>query len=271
MKVLLPTTVCLVLGMLMLFNSSLEVKSGASEWQYFDGAKARIVQSHTTIRKYSQQSVFLALEIKLKKNWKTYWRIPGFSGLVPEFHLDETYNVRQIDVLWPAPLVEESSIGTDYVFKNEILIPIHLLPKNSLDAIYGDLQIVMGFCESICIPRKMSFKFLIARGNKDLTTKYIRAIKEAHKQSVQKVPYASVIKDIRTDSSKKKIYIKFHEDVKNSRHSVIIYRNAKFSLPQASNKKMDTLIYDFIAPLKGAELYVLGAGTYQMVDMYMQK
>ena len=93
-----------------------------------------------------------ALFIKMKKDWKTYWRYPGESGFAPEFKVLSSKNFKKLEISWPTPKVfyENGTIINGY--KNDLILPIFIL-KNKIEShMEFELELTMGFCKDICIP-----------------------------------------------------------------------------------------------------------------------
>ena len=109
----------------------------------------------------SKEATLYALFIKMKKNWKTYWKYPGDSGFSPEFKIIESNNLKKIAISWPTPKVffENGSVINGY--KKELILPIFFYKEKSSKKIDFKLNFLMGFCDDICIP----IKFIINSKN----------------------------------------------------------------------------------------------------------
>ncbi len=109
----------------------------------------------------SKEATLYALFIKMKKNWKTYWKYPGDSGFSPEFKIIESNNLKKIEISWPTPKVffENGSVINGY--KKELILPIFFYKEKSGKKIDFKLNFLMGFCDDICIP----IKFIINSKN----------------------------------------------------------------------------------------------------------
>ena len=109
----------------------------------------------------SKEATLYALFIKMKKNWKTYWKYPGDSGFSPEFKIIESNNLKKIEISWPTPKVffENGSVINGY--KKELILPLFFYKEKSSKKIDFKLNFLMGFCDDICIP----IKFIINSEN----------------------------------------------------------------------------------------------------------
>ena len=121
----------------------------------------------------SKEATLYALFIKMKKNWKTYWKYPGDSGFSPEFKIIESNNLKKIEISWPTPKVffENGSVINGY--KKELILPIFFYKEKSSKKIDFKLNFLMGFCDDICIPIKFIINSKNALITNDLKNKLI--------------------------------------------------------------------------------------------------
>ena len=94
----------------------------------------------------SKEATLYALFIKMKKNWKTYWKYPGDSGFSPEFKIIESNNLKKIEISWPTPKVffENGSVINGY--KKELILPIFFYKEKNNKKIDFKLDFIM--CDS---------------------------------------------------------------------------------------------------------------------------
>ena len=121
----------------------------------------------------SKEATLYALFIKMKKNWKTYWKYPGDSGFSPEFKIIESKNLKKIEISWPTPKVfyENGSVINGY--KKELILPIFFYKEKSSKKIDFKLNFLMGFCDDICIPIKFIINSKNALKTNELKNKLI--------------------------------------------------------------------------------------------------
>jgi DsbC/DsbD-like thiol-disulfide interchange protein len=92
------------------------------------------------------------VQIRLDPGWKTYWRMPGDSGIPPEFDWSGSRNLKSAQVLWPAPRRFEDAGGTGLGYADEVIFPILIEPENPGEPIALRLDLHYGTCETLCIP-----------------------------------------------------------------------------------------------------------------------
>jgi DsbC/DsbD-like thiol-disulfide interchange protein len=92
------------------------------------------------------------IEIKLAPGWHTYWRYPGDAGVPPRFDFAGSVNVKQVNVLWPAPRRyregELSTIG----YVDHLILPLRITPQDGGKPVTLRLKFDYAVCEKLCLP-----------------------------------------------------------------------------------------------------------------------
>src|SRR5688500_1089333 len=122
-KGLLRGTVATILAVI----GSAAAADDASRW---DGDARSAVRLVAGSRSAAAGYLRAGVEIRLRAGWHTYWRYPGDAGIPPQFDFAHSQNVKQVDVMWPAPqrLVEAGSTSIGYVVG--VLFPLRVLPQD---------------------------------------------------------------------------------------------------------------------------------------------
>ncbi len=135
-------------------NAGQSTNSSQSNWVDMGlDAKIRLISSN----KIDDNGFSLVgIEIKMPKNIKTYWRIPGETGIPLQLDFSSIAGVKSHKIFWPYPL-RETKYGTqDYVYYGSIIFPIMLeLDKNTKNI---KADIFLGICANICIPANISLE-----------------------------------------------------------------------------------------------------------------
>src|SRR3954464_12312062 len=64
--------------------------------------------------------------------WKTYWRIPGDSGVPPRFDFSKSDNVEAVTVMWPAPMkFDDGAGGHSLGYKQQVVLPLRIVAKST--------------------------------------------------------------------------------------------------------------------------------------------
>ena len=167
----------------------------------------------------SKEATLYALFIKMKKNWKTYWKYPGDSGFSPEFKIIESNNLKKIEISWPTPKVffENGSVINGY--KKELILPIFFYKEKSSKKIDFKLNFLMGFCDDICIPIKFIINSKIALKTNELKNKLVS-------ESLEKMPQdlsnsKNLIEcEVKKINKKMKLISKFDSNFFSNNHSI---------------------------------------------------
>lgn len=136
--------------------------AGSTPWQEIaPGTKARLISAGETIDGVGRAG----LEIDLPEGTKTYWRIPGETGVPMTFDFSASSGVSDAEVLWPYPRIETEGGFRDYVYRGSVVIPVEFSPHGG-DAVL-DAQVSLGICSEICIPVFARFTLPVPAGQDD--------------------------------------------------------------------------------------------------------
>ncbi|MBD3664437.1 protein-disulfide reductase DsbD domain-containing protein [Sulfitobacter aestuariivivens] len=99
-----------------------------------------------------------AIRIKLQPGWKTYWRSPGDAGIPPQFNWQGSSNLGDVRIIWPAPLVIPQNGMQTIGYKDVLVLPLAVAPRNQGQPVDLRLQLNIGVCEDICVPFDLSLQ-----------------------------------------------------------------------------------------------------------------
>ncbi|MGE3144822.1 MAG: protein-disulfide reductase DsbD domain-containing protein [Pseudorhodoplanes sp.] len=102
-------------------------------------------------------------EIKLAPGWKTYWRYPGDSGIPPQFDFAASENVKSATVLWPAPQRFTDADGSIIGYKNHVLFPLHVVPRDPSQPVTLRIALDYAICEKVCIPAHAKAEIVLGK------------------------------------------------------------------------------------------------------------
>lgn len=102
------------------------------------------------------------IEVRLGPGWKTYWRYPGDAGVPPRFDFAGSENIKTIAVLWPAPkrFREDGVILIGY--KDHVILPLRIEPRDQRKGVTVRLKLDYGICERLCIPAEAKAEFFLS-------------------------------------------------------------------------------------------------------------
>jgi DsbC/DsbD-like thiol-disulfide interchange protein len=123
----------------------------ATAW---DGDQRSAVRMLSGGRDSTQSDAALSagVEIKLAPGWKTYWRYPGDSGVPPRFDFSGSENLKTADVAWPAPHRFSDDDGNSIGYKDDVLLPLRIVPQDARRPVALRLRLDYAVCEKLCVP-----------------------------------------------------------------------------------------------------------------------
>jgi len=143
-------------------NSQAAMGSTASDWIATDYGQIRLVSGVTAVGE--RASIPMGVQIKLKPDWKTYWRSPGDSGIPPRFEWTGSQNLRSANVRWPAPR-RYTSFGLETIgYKDEVIFPIVLEVKKPGRSIIAAVVVDYAVCRDICVPLQARLNLNVPTG-----------------------------------------------------------------------------------------------------------
>jgi DsbC/DsbD-like thiol-disulfide interchange protein len=126
-----------------------------------------------------------ALELILEKGWKTYWRSPGETGLPPYISFSRSRNLKTIRIIWPSPVVfgpkEMWSVG----YKDRLILPLRITPKDRAAPVTLTLDAMVGICENICVPAEFTLSQELQAGVKKRHPRIVAALVNRPKSAAE--------------------------------------------------------------------------------------
>lgn len=98
------------------------------------------------------------LHLTLADGWKTYWRAPGDAGIPPIFTWNGSRNVSAVQVSWPTPVVFDQNGMRSIGYKNEVVLPVRVMPQSVGDEMRISGKVEIGICSDICVPQTLRFR-----------------------------------------------------------------------------------------------------------------
>ncbi len=168
--------------LICLFGTS-ALAADTTAWRGAEKGKVRLVAGARAL----DGSLHAGLQFKLADGWKTYWRVPGDSGVPPAFNWKASVNARSIDLLWPVPSRFKDNFGWNNGYKKSTLFPIRIVPQSSNAPVELNLTVHYGVCRELCIPGKANLSLKIpAEGSSShqaLIGRYLQMVPRAVTQN----------------------------------------------------------------------------------------
>lgn len=93
-----------------------------------------------------------ALRFEMESGWHTYWRVPGQVGIPWEFDWAASKNLKSVTFEWPRPDILETFGYVSFVFEDELVLPVRLVPIDARKPVEISVVVDYGLCSEICIP-----------------------------------------------------------------------------------------------------------------------
>jgi len=145
----------LIIILLVIINKINSIPEN-TKWQANHSSDLRVISAEVF-----EGRLIIGLNIRLDDGSYTYWKNPGDSGVEPFIQIIPNPEIIQYNIKWPAPLIIKNHYGTNYAYKDEVVIPIELELTNKGNLLNLDLNVEYGVCKEICIPVKDRIEFKI--------------------------------------------------------------------------------------------------------------
>lgn len=121
----------------------------ASAWARENHAAMRLIAGTA---KPGAETLRAGIELKLEAGWHTYWRYPGDSGLPPRFDFSGSQNLAAAEVSYPAPHLYTDATGNSLGYKDHVIFPITVTPKQPGQPVALKVKVDYAVCEKLCVP-----------------------------------------------------------------------------------------------------------------------
>jgi DsbC/DsbD-like thiol-disulfide interchange protein len=99
--------------------------------------------------------------VELEPDWKTYWRVPGDTGIPPQFDWAGSKNNGAIEVGYPVPSRFQDAGGESIGYHGQVLFPLSVKPAKPDEMVHLQLNLFFAVCKEICIPAKAKAELLL--------------------------------------------------------------------------------------------------------------
>ncbi|MFD1252920.1 hypothetical protein DEVEQU_01210 [Devosia equisanguinis] len=122
--------------------------AGETAWQELaPGVTLRLIS--TGIVK-ADGTTLMALEIDMPADTKTYWRVPGDTGLPTQIDFTGSIGVSGHEMHWPYPVRDQKADYLDYVYFGHVVLPFAVTVDDPAGRV--EAAVTLGVCAEICIP-----------------------------------------------------------------------------------------------------------------------
>jgi DsbC/DsbD-like thiol-disulfide interchange protein len=144
------------------------VPAGAAETAWQELAPEVMVRLIGVGEVAADGTSWVAVELDMPADVKTYWRVPGETGLAADLQF---FGVDTHAVHWPYPIREEKDGYTDYIYRGHTILPIELSGAAGGEV---ELSMTLGVCSEICVPARAELSLVLDGGADDPNALRIR-------------------------------------------------------------------------------------------------
>jgi DsbC/DsbD-like thiol-disulfide interchange protein len=118
-----------------------------SDWVALEQARLRLIDGGVEDGRW-----LVGVQIDLAPGWKSYWRVPGESGVPPVFDWSASTNLKEARVLFPAPARLHDEGGEAIGYQGEVIFPVEVEASDPARPVGLKLELNFAVCQAICIP-----------------------------------------------------------------------------------------------------------------------
>lgn len=145
----------------------------SSKWVANERGAVRLISAVKAVGQ--SRTVALGVEFRLKAGWKTYWRIPGESGMPPRFDWAGSVNLAGTTVIWPGPKRFTIAGMQSYGYDDRVVIPVNAEMAAPGRAVTVRLHLSFANCREVCVPEEARLTLTLGAGA-PVATIHARAI-----------------------------------------------------------------------------------------------
>ena len=140
------------LALVLVWPGAASAMQTATNWSVGHKSQTRLIVGSMP-GEQGEAVYYAGLEIKMEPGWKTYWRQPGDDGGIPPyFNWSKSINLKDTNVLFPAPKRFIESTGESIGYKKHVVLPVKIEAMNTSQKLGLAVQFEYGVCREICIP-----------------------------------------------------------------------------------------------------------------------
>lgn len=137
-------------------------RAQSSPWVETQRGAVRLVSAVAAVGR--ADAVQVGVEMRLQPGWKTYWRVPGESGMPPVFGWDGSENVAGIAVVWPGPARFAIAGMQSYGYADRVIFPVRVALARPGAPVTLHLHLRYAICRDVCVPEEARLLLRLGEG-----------------------------------------------------------------------------------------------------------
>lgn len=221
-------------------------------------ARIRLVSTDTEV----DGKVLAAIEIDMPQTTKTYWRIPGETGIPLLMDAGKSSAIKNAEILWPYPTRETAGGFIDFVYHGHTVLPVALEVAGDTPNFAANL--LLGVCDEICVPVHVDLTLEI-KLNKPDTAQQLRIAQAMAEVPLEWTTQPEPFGIITFDATTRRLSVPYLPGTIDPASLIADTGNPSqlFSLPQKSPEN-DVLLFEMLG--EGGDL---GQGSSQITLTFM--
>ncbi|HCR85514.1 MAG TPA: hypothetical protein DIV86_02435 [Alphaproteobacteria bacterium] len=227
-----------------------------TEWHSTEGQEGQIRM--ITSGHDADGNIMAGLQFKFKPHWHTYWKHPGETGTPIVLTDTGSHNIKNFEVMWPAPKRIITFDIESWIYENEVIIPVKITREDNTKEVQASFEVKWAVCNEMCLFEKSSFSLKIApdymnSSNFAAIENFLKSVPVKLEASKTKLDSFDILPD--------KIISQYSSDTQfNDSVDLLIAepsKNFKFPKPEISfsaDRKKITVISPYLILLSGEKL-----------------
>lgn len=146
----------------LLASFAVPANASASEWVKADYVEGRLISA--TEGTGQTNELLVAIDLKIKPKWKTYWRSPGDAGLPPETDWAGSENLKHETLLYPAPVRFQLFGLQTFGYESRVAFPVRMTLKTAGEPADLKLKLSVLVCSDVCVPQTLELALTVPPG-----------------------------------------------------------------------------------------------------------
>jgi DsbC/DsbD-like thiol-disulfide interchange protein len=226
--------------------------SFAGQTPWFDvapDARLRLIFSDVLT---TENTTMIAMELDMPTGTKTYWRVPGETGIPLRIDSSASSDVGYLDIIWPFPEREVSYGFVDHVFHGNFVLPIKVQVTGSTPRL--DMRLVLGICSDICVPVSVELSHNLSFGSRDAGA----ALRIAQSMVNTPIPWSQTkapVDNMVFDIARQELHVQIDETIIDSTTMIATINDTyiMFGAPQKSQIE-DIFVFSVLGEVGRQEL-----------------
>jgi suppressor for copper-sensitivity B len=154
-------SVLLILTLMFLPAYSHAAEPLTTDWQTSldnEGSQRLIVGEYNT----EKSEISAAMQLNLTKNWHTYWKNPGDSGMAHKIDFSKSENIKDLQIIWPAPKRDVTYGVESFVYGGQNALPLKITVLDNTKPTKINLSVKWAICDEICIFEEDNFELKVS-------------------------------------------------------------------------------------------------------------